>query len=114
MVDPSLDATGLASTPAATALLVHSRVSSGFWPGWYFSPTSTDDGASGSHRPTTIIPFACANAGAAAIGQPARAGPQSESPRVKSLGSTLSTRSTELPTTVPRWLSNTCTCPRCV
>jgi hypothetical protein len=30
MVDPSLDATWLATTPAVTALLVHSRVSSGF------------------------------------------------------------------------------------
>src|ERR1700722_20923473 len=107
MVFPSLDATGLASTPAAIALLVHSRVSIGFWPGWYFSPTNTDAGAPGSHRPTTIIPFACANAGAAAIGQPARAGSQSESPRLKSLGATVATRPIELPTTGPRGLSNT-------
>ena len=46
------------------------------------------------------MPVADENAGAAATGQPRRAGWQSASPRVESVGSTPPTRSIGVPTTI--------------
>ncbi len=60
------------------------------------------------------MPVVDANAGAAATGQRGRMGWQSASPRVESVGLTPPIRSSDVPTTVPFWASNTNTCPRWV